>query len=113
MSTNSALNPLLIEFTGDAVTHNSGCLFASDLDGNYILGEVIITLSDSTVETLNPTGPEDFVYFISSTPIASIAIDAPDTLGNAWATIDHLYVGVPEPASLLLIALDGLALHRR
>ena len=117
MSTNSALDGLLVEFTGAPVTAVGGWFYGSDIDGWYIPNPIHIELGDGTSYDFDPASGEDFRGFVSpeGTPIASIWIDAPEVGPNAWSTLDHFYVGsaVPAPGALMLLGLAGLARRRR
>jgi len=115
MSTNNAYDGLLVEFTGAPVTAVGGWFYGSDISGFYIPGPIHIELGDGTEYDFDPTSGEDFRGFVSDVPIASIWIDAPDTMAITWATMDHFYVGmaVPAPGALLLLGLAGLRRRRR
>lgn len=118
MSTNSALDDLLVTATGNAVTAVGGFFFASDIAGFYIPGEVAVGLSDGTFETFSPPNAATFLGFTSGLPISTVLIMAPDPTGAYhWPTMDHFYVGeaIPEPATIVLlgVSLTGLALARR
>lgn len=115
VSTNTAGDPIQIDFTGAAVTAVGGNFFASDINFALIPSDVVVTLSDGTTESFNGG---DFRGFTSTGSIASLTVVTNDPNVAAWATIDDLYVGtatVPEPSSALLIftSLVGLLAFRR
>jgi hypothetical protein len=81
---------------------------------------VVVTLSDGTSVTLNPTQVTDFWGYISGGPlITSVVVSSGGVPG--YPTMDHFYVGaaVPEPAVLwsnavaLLVIGAGAWWHRR
>jgi len=115
MSTESALDWLRVDFTGDPVTAVGGWFFAGDIDGYYIPGPMVIDLSDGTHYEFDPANGQDFRGFTTDTPISWMTIEAPDGAGVAWPTMDHFYVGsaVPGPGALALLGLAGLAATRR
>jgi hypothetical protein len=116
LSTNNSGDPLVITFTGLAVTALGGNFTATDISGNVIPGTVLIDLSDGThTELINPTA-STFTGYTSAVPITSVTIDSLDDDGiNRWPQLDHFYVGsmIPEPASLVLLGLGTLLLRRR
>src|SRR5690606_30686920 len=96
ISTNSSGAKILVTFTGAPVTAVGGNFWASDVSVTPNGLDVVIELSNGTTETFTSTGPSDFRGFVTSAPITSITIDAPnpsDPQDGSWATMDNLIVG--------------------
>jgi hypothetical protein len=115
MSTQSALDALRVDFTGDDVYAVGGWFFASDIGGFYQPGETIIGFDDGTEYSFFPGSDMDFRGFVSDVPLSYIIIDAPDGAGVAWPAMDHFYVGnlIPAPTSIALLGFAGLLRRRR
>jgi len=90
ISTNSALDPITITFTGAPVTAVAGDFYCTDFDGYPLTANTTVTLADGTTVTL--TYPTVFVGFTSGVPITSLTIST-DSTTNAWVTFDNFYVG--------------------
>ncbi len=113
VSTDSALDALVITFTSGNVTAVGGRMFASDILFFPIGADMTATLSDGTVVNFSSPG-DDFRGFTSDMTITSLTIDASDAAANAWATLDNLRVGViPAPGTMALLGFGGLAATRR
>lgn len=97
ISPSGSADQIVVTFTGAPVTAIGGNFWTSDSTINPFPGfNVVITLSDGTVETLVSTGPTDFRGFTSTAPITSISIDAPGVSGegdNVWSAMDNLIAG--------------------
>lgn len=93
ISTDSAVDAILVTFTGAPVTAVGGNFWATDVSVLPTGTDVTITLSDGTVETFTSTGPGDFRGFVTAAPITTIQIEAPDVPAFAWSTMDNLIVG--------------------
>lgn len=115
VSTDSALDGILISFTSGNVTAVGGNFYASDINFLPIVADVTLTLDDGTVETFSASSAADFRGFTSAVAITSIFVDADDSLSNAWSTVDNLTVGraIPAPGSLAMLGLGGLVATRR
>ena len=116
MSTNSAFDPLIIDFTGADVTAIGGFFFAGDFSGFFIPGQnMLLDFSDGTHYEYVPANDQDFVGFIFDVPITQMTINVEDLGTTAWPTVDHFIVGaaVPTPGVLALLGLAGLASRRR
>jgi hypothetical protein len=108
---------LSVIFTGAPVTAVGGQFFLTDLHGYNMDGEVTVTFSDNTLETitmLNLTRPFFGYSVLSELPITSLSIVSirPDGQDTYYPTLDHLYVGaqVPLPSSVLLLGSGILGL---
>lgn len=123
ISTDSALDALLVSFTGAPVFAVGGIFYAGDINFAPTGTSIVLTLDDGTEETLDPTAVDTFAGFVSASPILSIAIEAPDGAAPFWPTIEDLIVGtvvqelpesVPVPTmtayGLIALALIMLAL---
>lgn len=115
ISTESAVDGILISFTSGNVTAVGGNIYASDNNFLPIVADVTFTLSDGTVESFTSSSTADFRGFTSAVAITSIFIDADDSLTDAWSTVDFLIVGsaIPTPGSLAMLGLGGLVATRR
>jgi hypothetical protein len=114
VSTDNATDWLRVDFTGDDVYSTAGWFYATDIGCNFIAGStIVIDLSDGTHYEFVPTSTTDFRGFVTAEPITWMTMDAPDTPVNLWTTMDHYYIDSPEPGSLALLVLGGLAVIRR
>lgn len=115
MSTNSAGDPLMIEFTGAATNAVGGYFFAGDYDGYFVPETTYIELSNGFMYEYTPASDMEFLGFISDDVLSYASIVTDQTNGNSWATVDHLYISnsVPAPGALALLGLAGLASRRR
>lgn len=116
VSTDSALDSLVVTFTSGNVTAVGGNFWSTDISFFPFAADVVIDLSDGTSVSFFSTSASDFRGFTSTTAITSMTIDAVDPVaGPAWATLDNLYVGVavPAPGAMALLGLGGLAAARR
>ncbi len=109
---------LTITFTGSQeVKAVGGNLFGSDWDGNVMSDTIHVELSDGTYDDYDSTAGY-FRGFTSSVPITSLSVSVlgathDENWPGPYPTVDHLYVGTPEPATLGLLILGGLAIFRR
>lgn len=106
--------------TGAQPVHAIGGLFfGTDWDGDLSACTISIVLSDGTTETFGSgTTDREFYGFRSPVPITSLSMNIPGNPHNAnlqepYPTLDHLYVGAPEPATLSLLAVGALVFLRR
>lgn len=115
VSTDSALDAIVITFTSGNVTAVGGNMWGTDINFSAIPADMTITLSDGTVETYTSTSATAFRGFTSDMLITSVVIDASDLPANAWSTLDNLYVGaaVPAPSGIALLGLGGMLAARR
>lgn len=115
ISTDSALDAILVTFTGAPVTAIGGNFWASDISFFPTGTNVTINLSDGTNVSFPTTGPNTFRGFTSNVAITSMTIDAPESPANAWATMDNFYVGaaIPAPGAVAMLGVAGLAATRR
>lgn len=97
ISARSSRGKVAVTFTGAPVTAVGGDFYARDGQWMPFVGnEVIVTLSDGTVETFTVVSSEDFRGFTTASPITSITVDSPnpsDPGDGSWATLDNLIVG--------------------
>lgn len=101
VSTDRATDSIVISFnSGDPVTAIGGNFWSTDFAQRPAAGTITVTLSDGTTETIDSTGPTDFVGFISPTPIFGLTIDAPEitdpapgTSPDRWPTMARLTIG--------------------
>lgn len=115
ISTDSALDAILVTFTGAPVTAIAGNFWASDINFAPTGTNITINLSDGTNVSFGTTGPNTFRGFTSNVAITSMTIDAPESPANAWATMDNFYVGaaIPAPGAVAMLGLAGLVANRR
>lgn len=93
ISTDQAVDSIVVTFTGNPVTAIGGNFWATDIAVQPTGTAITLTLSDATTVTYTSTGPTDFRGFVSLVPITSITIEAPDDGGPRWSTLDNLVVG--------------------
>ena len=101
VSTDRATDEIVISFSGaNPVTAIGGNFWSTDFAQRAIAGTVTVRLSDGTSETIESTGPTDFLGFIAPAPIFSLTIDAPDiadpapgTSPDRWPTTTDLIIG--------------------
>tara|TARA_R110002096_G_scaffold344921_4_gene538024 strand:- start:6488 stop:7084 length:597 start_codon:yes stop_codon:yes gene_type:complete len=115
ISTDNALDGILVTFTSGNVTAVGGNMWATDISVFPVNAQVTVSLSDGTVESFASSSAADYRGFTSGVVITSIFIDADDSLANAWSTLDNLTVGttIPAPASVAMLGLGGLVATRR
>ena len=117
MSTTSALDWLRVDFTGDPVTAVGGWFFPSDISGYFVAGDTILDfyfVDETSYHYEFYAGTDqDFRGLTSDVALSYMTIEAPDTAGYLWPTMDHFYVGVPAPGVLALLGLAGLVRSRR
>lgn len=116
ISTDSAVDFIVVTFTSGNVTAVGGNFWSTDINFFPFAADVTVELSDGQTVTFASSSASDFRGFTSGSTISSITIDAIDPLsGPAWSTLDNLYVGaaVPAPGAMALLGLGGLAAARR
>ena len=74
---------------------------------------LVATAYDASGQALGSVGAYkgNFAGFLSSTAVAKVVFDG--NTGDGWNHLDGLQTNVPEPASLSLLAIGGLAMLRR
>jgi hypothetical protein len=92
-----------------------GNIFGTNIGFEYVEARITVVLSDGSSYIGRTTGPADFVGFISNgAEISSLTLSATGlTPGVTYVTMDNLYLGVPGPSSLALLACAGLTAARR
>jgi hypothetical protein len=121
LTTYAAEDLLKITFTGLPVTALGGVFASTDIDGNPVPQEVIVTLSDNTSVSFFGLA---FRGFTSDVAISYLTIDGVDLdpiqpSKLFYPTLDSLYVGVaavPVPTAVWLFGsglLGLLSLNRR
>mgnify|MGYP000517317265 CR=1 FL=1 len=115
MSTNNATSKLHVTFQNspNPVYAVGGWFYGSDFNGTFMPNNpVVLTASDGTNYQFSPPIRQTFIGVVSTQPLSWFKIDALDSPSYSWATMDHFYISVPEPAALALLSL-GLLLRRR
>ena len=96
ISTNNSTDALLVTFTGAPVMAVAGNFWPTAFGFPTLTGDMILTLSDGTVETFPSNSPTVFRGIVTCAPITSIRIDTPDntpTVVLRWPTLDNLIIG--------------------
>jgi hypothetical protein len=109
LSNENGVQPIVFSnFTG-GVRAFGGNFFTSDVAGQYVIGNLMLTASDGTTLSyaLNGSTPASFLGVVSDTALSSVSL-ATDG-GDYWPTANNVVLAVPEPASYgMLLAGIGL-----
>jgi hypothetical protein len=117
LSNNTRDNPIVFSDFSGGVSAFGGQFFASDVAGQFVDGNVVLTAADGGTLTYNVAGAttSSFVGFVSTSPLTSVTL-ATDG-GAYWPTANNVVLAVPEPATygmmLTGVALLGLMARRR
>lgn len=118
ISTDSPGDPIIFQFTGNAVRAVGGTIFGSDFAGAVVPNsEVTISLSTGQSSTIFSDGTS-FLGWVGQDAILDIEVFVEQPVGvNVWVGVDNLYTGtflVPEPGTIVAIGIGSLlALARR
>jgi hypothetical protein len=116
LSTNTANDPIVFSGFSGGVSAFGGNFFASDITGQYAVGNLYLTATDGSVLTYNLNGAttSTFLGFVSSTPLASVTLGTDGGLGY-WPTANNVVLAVPEPATygMLLAGLGFIGVMSR
>lgn len=113
MSTNTAGDPLMIEFTGLPTFSIGGYFFPGEYYGQFISEITWIELSNGFVYEYLPGSDSEFLGFISTEELTWASIVTDQTNQNSWSTVDHLYINSPTPGALAVLGMAGLIGRRR
>jgi hypothetical protein len=87
-------------FSGNPVTAIGANFWPVDFRSRPTDGSIDLLLNDGTQETIRSAAPEVFRGFITTAPIFSLTIDAPDivspppgTSPDRWPALDNLIIG--------------------
>jgi hypothetical protein len=117
LSNQNGLTPIVFQNFSGGVSAFGGNFFTSNIEGQYAIGNLVLTANDGTTlnYALNGTTTSTFLGFVSDGALTSVSV-ATDG-GIYWPTANNLVLAVPEPATygMLLagIGLLGVAARRR
>lgn len=115
LSTNSAVDTILIDRFSGGVFAVGGLFFGSDSTRSFQSAVIEVTVTDRTGSVTQTTpGGFAFIGFTSTDGILSLSVRAvqPDA-GSLWPTVNNLVVGtIPSPAAGCML-LGVLAIRRR
>ena len=100
ISTDRVGDHMVVYLSGNPVTAIGGNFWPVDFASRPTDGSIDLFLSDGTQETIESTGPDDFRGFITTDPIFTLTIDAPDIVSpppgkspDRWPALDNLIIG--------------------
>jgi hypothetical protein len=117
LSNDTNTHPMMFSNFRGGVSAFGGNFFASDVLGQYTVGNLFLTAMDGSVLTYSLVGATatDFVGFVSSAPLSAVTLGTDG--GNYWPTANNVVLAVPEPATygMLLAGLGfvGVMMRRR
>lgn len=108
LSTNVGSDPIVFSGFSGGVSAFGGNFFASDITGQYALGNLYLTATDGSVLSYNLDGATTttFLGFVSSTPLSSVTLGTDGGVGY-WPTANNVVLAVPEPSTYAML-LAGL-----
>jgi hypothetical protein len=116
LSTNRGADPIVFSGFSGGVSAFGGNFFASDVLGQYTLGNLQLTAADGSVLSydLNGATTATFLGFVSSTPLSSVTLNTDGATG-VWPTANNVVLAVPEPSTyaMLLAGLGFVGLMSR
>lgn len=114
-STNTSDEEILFELAS-GVNGIGGNFFGTDVNFNVVPSVVEVFLGDGTTYIAFVDSASAFVGFYSTdvaiTRISTLSL-IPGSTTPIWATVDNLYVAVPAPGALALLATAGVLARRR
>ena len=101
VSTDRVGDQIVVSFSGgNPITAIGGNFWPVDFASHPADGSIVLQLSDGTLETIDAAGPQDFRGFITTDPVFSLTVDAPDIENpppgkspDRWPALDNLVVG--------------------
>lgn len=117
LSNENAYTPIVFQNFSGGVSAFGGNFFTSNISGQYVIGNLVLTADDGTTlnYALNGTTTSTFLGFVSDTALTSVTVAGDG--GLYWPTANNVVLAVPEPATygMLLagIGLLGVAARRR
>jgi hypothetical protein len=93
VTVNYSRDKMVLTFTSGNITAVGANFWASDINEIPTDTAIIVEDADGRGTTIDVSSPDTFVGFVSSVPIVSLTIDAPEQGAEFWPTLDNLVVG--------------------